>query len=533
MPIVTTHSVKLAGSEAVPILVECSVEPGIGIHLVGLADATVKESLLRVVTALQANGFTIPGKKIIINLAPSDLRKEGSGYDLAVALALVAASEQDGGCLSDLRDWLVIGELGLDGSVREVPGTVQAVQAAIGRGCKGVIIPKHSGVEVVDLFSESDIPVYEAASLTDALSIASGKGLIPTIWDGLDYVPDEDRTREEPAWNGIKGNHGARRAIEIAAAGGHHLLLVGADGSGKGVFARALRDLLPPMSRDEALEVAAVYSAAGKGAMRAAGTEGVGRRPLRTPWHGMSVPALLGGGPGENIMPGEVSLATQGVLYLDEFAMMPKSLKEGLRGPLEDGQITISRLRSKTVLPTRFQLVASSAPCPCGHYGHGDRCTCTQGQRAAYLSSLSGPVLDRIDLQAWITPDDNGLYIKPVPEHDSDTPFQEVAARVAAAREAQRKRFGDGRLNAGMTAAETERFCHTDGECQKAIETIIDRLGLSARAYSRILKIARTIADLDGREDIGPSDIAEASSYRFLDRRDFIENGNERGTKIA
>ena len=243
------HSIRLSGVDGVPVTVECAVMPGIGIHLVGLADAAVKESLLRTVTALQANGYAIPGKKIVINITPADLHKQGSGYDLPIALTFIAASGQDNGAVKDLDKWLILGELGLDGSVREVPGCVQAVGAAILSGCKGVIIPKLNGVEIVDLISEDDIPVYGVHNLMEALVVLSGYGTVPTIWDDPVNDPTEDHESEEPSWNRISGNEGARRAIEIAAAGGHHILLAGASETERSMLARALRDLFRSLRR--------------------------------------------------------------------------------------------------------------------------------------------------------------------------------------------------------------------------------------------------------------------------------------------
>ena len=523
--ITTTNTIKLSGADGIPVLVECSVEPGIGIHLVGLADAAVKESLLRTVTALQANGYRIPGKKIVINLAPTDLYKSGCGYDLPIALALIAASDQDEGKLKELGRWFVVGELGLDGSVRDVPGCIQAVGAAILTGCKGVVIPKGNGVEIVDLLDEKSIPVYGVASLNEAIDTVSGKATVPTVWEDPANEPTENHKAEDPAWDGITGNEAAKRALEIAAAGGHHILLAGASEGTRCKLAKALRDILPPMTKEEALSVARIWSASGKGAFRAAGTEGVRRRPFRAPHYSSSMAALLGGGGGENIRPGEVSLASGGVLFIDEYREAPKSVKEALRGPVEDKEITISRLKTKVRFPARFQLAAGTALCPCGKYGEGERCTCTAGQRAAYLQGLSGPVFDSIDIQAFIHQETTPPWMKVTPPEGNDA--ASVSERVAKAREIQNQRFGDGRLNADMKTADISRHCALGDDEAELIETLITRLGLSARSYNRILKIARTIADLDGREAIGISDLAEAASYRFLDRRGFGQETSE------
>ena len=519
--ITTTNSIRLTGTEGNFTKVETEITNGIGIHLVGLADAAVKESLLRTITALQAKGYHIPGRKIVINLAPADLLKSGSRYDLPIALSIIAASGQDNGALKDIDKWLIVGELGLDGSVREVAGCVQAIGGAILSGCKGVIIPKCNGVEIVDLLPEKTIPVYGVESLNEAVSVLSGDETVPTIWGDPANAQTENNTPEEPAWNRISGNESARRAIEIAAAGGHHILLMGATETDRSLLARALRDILPPMTREEAIDTARIWSAAGKGPLRAAGTEGVFTRPYRAPHYSTSLAALLGGGPGENIRPGEVSLASGGILHLDGFAEMPKSLKESLRGPLEDKKVTISRLKTKVEIPARFQLVAGTNSCPCGHYGEGDRCTCTENQRLTYLQRLSGPVFDNIDIQIFVHRSATPEWVKVTPPEGEDA--ASVRKRVAKAREAQRGRLGEGRFNADMKASDIYRFCELGEEEKDLMEKLIDRLGLSARSYTRILKVARTIADLDGRESIRTSDLAEAASYRFLDRRNFGE----------
>ena len=517
--LVNIHAAKCIGINAVPVTVEVEISMGIGIHLVGLADAAVKESLLRTVTALQAKGFHVPGKRIIINLAPADMHKQGSGYDLAIALGIIAASEQRP--LPGLEKYIIMGELGLDGSIRPVSGTLPMVELAMSAGYKGCILPEASALEAVDYTGTA---VYGVRTLDDVLRILEERDDAEDllIWNTWAY---QAALAAEPSQAGICmdfadiiGQDGAKRGVEIACAGAHNVLLVGAPGSGKSSIAKDLSGILPPMSLEESAIVSKIYSVAGK----ASGGLGlVRRRPFRAPHISASKVAILGGGSGENILPGEVSLASGGVLFLDEFCEAPKSTLEALRAPLEDHKVTVSRLKAKIEYPASFMLVAATNPCPCGYWGEGDRCTCSPGKRAAYLSKLSGPIMDRIDIQLWVHPVQTQALIRGGKAESSE----DIARRVAAAREIQHQRF-QGRgifTNAEMGAREMERFCPLDAECKTLLETVIDRLGLSARAYTRIIKIARTIADLEGTEFIRPKHLSEAASYRFLDRRSILD----------
>ena len=319
----------------------------------------------------------------------------------------------------------------------------------------------------------------------------------------------------ESVWDRIIGQESAKRALEIAAAGGHHVLIMGVPGSGKASLAKAFTEILPPMTREEALENAAIYSASGREDYNA--YYGVYRRPFRSPHISCSLAVLLGGGSSAQIFPGEVSLANNGVLYLDEFCDIPKTKLQALRGPMEDKKVSISRLKGKVEFPANFQLIASGNPCPCGYYGEGDRCTCTPGQRAAYLSRISGPVFDSIAVQIWIHPVPDTAIVENAGSYDSAAT---VAKRVVAAREIQKKRFqGEPyETNDQMPSRDIERYAALDGPCKDLMEKLVSNLGLSARSYSRILKIARTIADLDGTDEIQVQHLAEAASYRFLDR---------------
>ena len=396
------HGAKCIGIDAVEVTVEIDIDRGVGIHLVGLADVAVKESLLRTTTALEALGFRIPGKRIVINLAPADLRKNGSGYDLPIAIGIIAASEQRD--LQLCSRYILMGELGLDGSVRAIPGALPFAEMARDAGFDGIILPAESALEAAEF---EDMQVYAVESLTDVVRILEGRE------DCTDLLVRNTRRYRmayqagRAAYGGtggvdfadIIGQEGAKRGIEIAAAGGHNIIMVGAPGSGKSSLAKALAGILPPMTMQEALVTSKIYSVAGKGSPQ----DGlIRRRPFRAPHYSASLPAIIGGGGGDNILPGEVSLAHNGVLFLDEVGQMPKSVIEALRGPIEDRRVSISRLKAKVEFPASFMLVAASNPCPCGYWGEGDRCTCTPTQRQGYLSKLSGPILDRIDIKSEI-----------------------------------------------------------------------------------------------------------------------------------
>lgn len=510
--ITTIHSYKTVGINAVPVTVECEVTSGIGVHLVGLADAAVKESLLRVVTALQANGYTIPSEKIIINIAPADLHKTGTGYDLPVALAILGASGQE--IFPDADKYVVAGELGLDGSVREVPGWTQAAELARDshRHC---ILPREGALRAAELLAD-DVNIYPVELIDEA--VLALKGIHPANTAGEMIGA---RREKEPGsthakwWDSIQGQWGAKRALEIAAAGGHGIVLVGP--KGKGTVARAITDILPPLEEEEALEVERIYSATGKSRER-------GARPLRAPHWSASLAALLGGGSGTDIRPGEVSLAHNGVLLIEDFANVPKSVTEALRAPIEDKSVTIIRLKSKVEYPANFLPVLTCAPCPCGHYGEGDKCTCSPGTLRAYHERLRTRIFqDYIHVQAWVQP---WRLLNTVPcadEQATDTQEMsatEVAARVARARDIQYTRYREEnfKTNADMPAKAIDRYCPLDEQTREHLENIVTRFGFPPRTITHIIRLARTIADLAASPDIRPEHIAEAACYRFLDR---------------
>lgn len=516
--LINVNCAKCIGIQAVPVTVEIDISSGIGIHLVGLADVAVKESLLRTMTALQSMGFRIPGKKIVINLAPADVRKNGSGYDVPIAIGIIAASGQR--ALPGLEKYLIMGELGLDASIRAVPGALPIAEFASEAGFKGCILPEESAYEAAEL---PDTEIYGVRNLDEVLRILGEEEDVSDLLIGArtTLYRESETPHDYMDLSEIAGQEGARRGIEIAAAGGHNLIMVGPPGSGKTSLAKAMIGIMPPLQLEEAIETSKIYSIAG---LHTATFGLIKERPFRAPHHSASLVAVIGGGNGENIIPGEVSLAQNGILFLDEFAQLPKSITESLRGPLEDRRVIISRLRSKVEFPASFMLVAASNPCPCGYYGIPGKCSCTPAQRQSYIARLSGPIMDRIDIQ---------LTLRPIPpeqivRYRKNESSAAVAQRVRAAREVQKARFkGTGiHVNAEMTGEMIREFCPLSEECAGLMEKISSGMGLSARAFSRILKVARTIADLEAAgmpgsgadAEIKPKHLLEASGYRFLDK---------------
>ena len=518
--LINIYSAKCIGIDAVKVIVEVDVAQGIGIHLVGLADAAVKESLLRTITSLQSLGFKVPGRKIVINLAPADMHKKGSGYDVPIALGIIAASGQRD--LPLLDKYIIMGELGLDGTIREVPGALPTVELAERSGLRGCILPQASALEAVE-YSSSE--VYGVENLDDVLRILSGEEdcrdlLAESIIERKGIKTQEEDSKDSLGhvmdFSEIIGQDGAKRGGEIAAAGGHNVIMIGPPGSGKSSLAKAIASILPKMSLRESVQTSKIYSVAGKGnPLRGL----MKQRPFRAPHYSASVAALIGGG-SDNILPGEISLAHNGILMIDEFCEAPKKVLEVLRAPMEDRKVTISRLKTKVEYPADFMLVAATNPCPCGFYGEGDKCTCTPSKRMAYLSKLSGPIMDRIDIQLWMKPIDPKKLVNRAPAEASAV----VAERVMKARDIQKERFRDEGIfcNAGMTNRMIDKYCRLDKECQQLLEKIIEHMGLSARACSRILKLARTIADLEGVENITAAHLTEAASYRFLDKQQLL-----------
>ena len=492
------------GLEVIPVVVEISMQTGVGIFLVGLPDSAVKESLLRVTTAMQSCDYRVPGRKVVINLAPANIRKEGSGYDVAIAVGLLAASGQMEACATD--DFLIMGELALDGSLRPVPGALPIAMKGAELGYSKCIFPIESAYEAAEV---DGIKVYGAKNIADVVGILQGSGLLESLVIKRSALP-EKRKVSKVDFRDVIGQTFAKRGLEIAASGGHNLILNGPPGSGKSFMASCLASILPPMSRQESLSTSAVYSVAGL----LTGGGLIRDRPFRTPHNTASVVAMVGGGP--SATPGEISLAHNGVLYLDEISLFSANTLDLLRQPLEERSISISRAKYKVTYPASFMLVGSMNPCPCGYYGEeGGKCICTPGMISRYLSKISGPLLDRMDLNITVKPVEKGLLVAGARGESSE----DISRRVSAARDLQRERFRNEGIytNAQMDAKHLNLYCPLGKREKEFMERVMDKLSLSARGYGRILRVSRTIADLAGADKISVNHISEALLYRFQD----------------
>ncbi len=506
--LVKVYGAAVQGIDATIVTIEVNSSRGIKFFLVGLPDSAVKESHERIISALQVNGYKFPSRQIVVNMAPADIRKEGSSYDLPLAIGILASAGEVS--TEKLSQYLIIGELSLDGSLQPIKGALPIAISARTQGFKGFILPKQNAKEAAVV---NNLHVYGVENIKEVIEFFNGeRELEPTIVHTREeFFQHQNNFSYDFA--DVKGQESVKRALEVAAAGGHNLIMIGSPGSGKSMMAKRLPSILPPLSLAESLETTKIHSVAGK---LNKNDSLIATRPFRSPHHTISQVAMVGGG--SNPQPGEISLAHNGLLFLDELPEFSRSVLEVLRQPLEDRYISISRAKYSLNYPASFMLVASMNPCPCGYYTHPTKaCVCNPGQVHRYLNRISGPLLDRIDIQIEIVP----VPFEKMAEQKTGENSASIRERVIKARKIQEERFANHPgiyCNAQMESKLLQQYATLDEQGLNLLRSAMTRLNLSARAYDRILKVARTICDLEGDTNIKPHHLAEAIGYRNLDR---------------